>query len=164
MGHCSMKTIVDMAKGAATGVILKDLPSDISKLDSCPSCTLMKVKCLPSKAGHMCALQLLELIHSDLVGLMPIESVSCCRYGFILVDNYLRAGWVLPLHAKLDAPKKFELWISLLENRTSKKVKTVMFDNAGELVAGQMREICDEHSIHIIWSIPHSPSSNSVAE
>ena len=51
MGHRSMKTIISMAKGAATGVILKDLLSDIPKLDSCPSCTLMKAKRLPFKAG-----------------------------------------------------------------------------------------------------------------
>ena len=106
----------------------------------------------------------LELIHGDLVGPMPVESVSRCRYGFILVDDYLRAGWVLPLRAKSDTPRKFKLWVSLLENGTSRRVKTVMFDNAGELVAGRMREICDERGIHIISSVPHSPSSNGVAE
>jgi hypothetical protein len=49
MGHRSMKTIVDMAKGAATGVILKDLLDDILKLDSCPSCALTKVRHTPFK-------------------------------------------------------------------------------------------------------------------
>jgi len=39
-----------------------------------------------------------------------------------------------------------------------------MFDNAGELVAGRMRDICYERGIKIISSVPYSPSSNGVAE
>ena len=42
MGHRSMKTIVDMANGAVTGMVLKDVPEDVPKLDSCPSCALTK--------------------------------------------------------------------------------------------------------------------------
>ena len=48
MGHRSMKTIVDMANGALTGVVLKDIPEDPPKLDSRPSC---KVQHLPFKTG-----------------------------------------------------------------------------------------------------------------
>jgi hypothetical protein len=108
MGHRSMKTIVDMTKGAVTKIVLKDVPGDIPKLDSCPSCALTKVQRLPFKDGRMRATKPLELIHGDLVGPMPVESVGHCKYGFILVDDYSRASWVLPLRAKSDAPTAFE--------------------------------------------------------
>ena len=49
MGHRSMKTIVDMANGAVTGMTLKDMPEDLPKLDSCPSCALAKAQRLPFK-------------------------------------------------------------------------------------------------------------------
>jgi hypothetical protein len=88
MGHRSMKTIVDMANGVVTGMVLKDVPEDPPKLDSCPSCALAKAQRLPFKAGRMRATAPLELIHDDLVGPMPVESVSRCKYGFVLMDGY----------------------------------------------------------------------------
>jgi len=110
MGHRSMKMIIDMANGAMSGLVLKDVPEDPPKLDTCPSCALAKVRRLPFTTGHTRASEPLEIIHGDLVGPMPVESVSRCKYGFILVDDYSHAGWVLPLRAKSDAPIEFETW------------------------------------------------------
>ena len=86
-----MKTIIDMANGAVTGMVLKDIPEDPPKLDSRPSCALAKAQRLPFKTGRMRATPL-ELIHGDLVGSMPVESVSHCKYGFVLMSDYLRAS------------------------------------------------------------------------
>jgi len=60
---------------------------------------------------------------------------------------------------KLNTLIKFGKWVNLMENEM---VRTVMFDNAKELVAGRMKELCDECNIQIISSVPYSPSSNSV--
>jgi len=49
-----------------------------------------------------------------------------------------------------------------MENGTNKNDRTVIFDNAKELVAGRMKELCDECDIRIISSVPYSPSLNSV--
>jgi len=37
-------------------------------------------------------MRIIELIHGDLVGAMPVESVSRCNYGFILVGGYSQAS------------------------------------------------------------------------
>ncbi len=140
MGHRSRKTIVDMANGAVTGMVLKDVPEDPPKLDSCPSCALAKAQRLPFKTGRTRAMMPLELIHGDLVGPMAVESVIRCKYGFVLMDDYSRASWVLPLRAKSDAPADFEIWAAKMENGTENTIKAFMFDNAKELVAGRMRE------------------------
>jgi len=68
------------------------------------------------------------------------------------------------LRAKSDAPIEIEKWFDLLQSRAGKNVRTVMFDNAKELVAGRTKELCDERGIRIISSVPYSPSSNGVAE
>ena len=60
---------------------------------------------------------------------------------------------------KSNTPIKFGKWVNLMENEM---VRTVMFDHAKELVARRMKELCDEHDIWIISSVPYSPSSNSV--
>ncbi len=164
MGHCSMKTIVNMANSAVMGMVLKDIPGDIPKLDSCPSCALMKAQCLPFKTGCTCATKPLELIHGDLVGPMPVESVGHCKYGFVLMDDYSHAHWVLPLKAKSNAPIAFKAWAALMENGTDSTIKAIMFNNAREFIAGRMKEFCDQKGIHINSSIPYSPSSNRVAE
>jgi len=49
-----------------------------------------------------------------------------------------------------------------MENSTDKNDRMVIFDNAKELVARRMKELCDERDIWIISSVPYSPSSNSV--
>src|SRR5258706_16241919 len=62
MGHPSMKTIVDMANGAGTGMNLKDGPGDIWKLESCQSCALTKSQHLPFNTGRTRARKPLDLI------------------------------------------------------------------------------------------------------
>jgi len=98
VGHWSMTTIIDMANGAVTGLV-KDVPEDPSKLNSCPSCAFTEARRLPFETGRTLALRPLRLICGDLVGPMPVESASRCKYGFILFDDYSRASWVLPLRA-----------------------------------------------------------------
>jgi len=63
---------------------------------------------------------------------------------------------------KSNAPIEFGKWVNLMENSTNKNIRTVIFDNAKELVAGQMKELCDEHGIWIISLVLYSPSPNSV--
>jgi len=49
--HFCMKTIIDMANGAVTGLVLNGVPEDPPKLDSCPSCAPTKAQRLPFKTG-----------------------------------------------------------------------------------------------------------------
>jgi len=62
----------------------------------------------------------------------------------------------------LNAPIEFGKWVNLMENSTNKNVRTVIFDNAKELVAGWMKELCNECGIQIILSVLYSPSPNSI--
>jgi len=62
----------------------------------------------------------------------------------------------------LNALIEFRKWANLMENSTNKNDRMVIFDNVKELVAGQMKELCNEHNIQIILSVPYSPSSNSI--
>ena len=64
---------------------------------------------------------------------------------------------------KSNAPIKFRKWVNLMENSTDKNVRMVIFDNAKELVARWMKELCDKHGIQIILLVPYSPSPNSIA-
>ena len=47
----------------------------------------MKARRTPFKNGHTRAAKPLELIHGDLVGPMPVESVRKKKSGFVLMDD-----------------------------------------------------------------------------
>ena len=66
-------------------MVLKDIPGDWPRLDSCPSFAFAKAQRLPLKTGR-------TRDHGDLVNPTPVESVTRCRYGFVLMDEYLRAS------------------------------------------------------------------------
>ena len=63
---------------------------------------------------------------------------------------------------KLDPLIKFGKWVNLMENGTNKNVRTVIFNNAKELVARQMKELCNKCGIQIILSVLYSPPLNSI--
>ena len=100
------------------------------------------------------------LIHGDLVGPMPVESVSCCKYRFVLMDDYSHASWVLPLRVKSDVPTEFKVWAVKMENGMGSMIMAVIFDDAKEVVARRMEEYCEHKGIWINSLVPYSPSSN----
>ena len=102
-----MKIIINMANVMVLGMVLKDIPGELPKMDSCPSCALVKAQHLLFKTGRMHTIVPLEPIHGNLVGPMPVESVSCCKYRFALMDDYSHTSWVLPLRAKSNVPAEF---------------------------------------------------------
>ena len=85
-----MKTIVDIANGAVTGIVLEDVPGDPTKMGSYPSCALTKAQRLSFKTGRTRAMTPLELIIGNLARPMPVESGSYFKYGFVLMNNYSR--------------------------------------------------------------------------
>jgi len=64
---------------------------------------------------------------------------------------------------KSNAPIEFGKWVNLMENSTDKNIRTVIFNNVKELVAGWMKELCNERGIWIILLVLYSPSLNSIA-
>ena len=54
---------------------------------------------------------------------------------------------------KSHALIEFGKWVNLMENSTDKNVRTVIFDNAKELVAGRMKELCDECVDHLVGTV-----------
>ena len=97
MGHCSMQPIEDMEKGATARMVLKDVPEDIPGMDTC----VCQCAGGAGRAGREDARNGTTGVDPwDLVGPMPVESVSKYKYSFVLMDDYSRASWVLLLRAK----------------------------------------------------------------
>jgi len=70
------------------------------------------------------ASKLLELVHSDLCGLMKTTSRGGARYFVTFIDDFSRKNSSYLLRAKGKVFDKFKEYKALVENQTGMKIKT----------------------------------------
>jgi len=72
----------------------------------------------------------LEYVHSDLWGAPSVPFLlGKCQYFMSVIDDYTRKVWVYFLKTKDEAFEKFVDWVSLVENQSDNRVKTLRTDN-----------------------------------
>ena len=47
------------------------------------------------------------------------------KYNLVIVDDYGRKSWCIPLKKKSDTAIAMKVWIAVRENELEKKVKTI---------------------------------------
>ena len=164
LGHPSFKSVVELARGSATGIIITDLQAGVPGLDACAACVAAKSVHFPHKDGRARAVEYLERVHVDIVGPMPVQSAGGKEYVYVVVDDFSRAVYTQPLHLKSEAVTAFKVFRAAAELESGKRLREVMTDNAGELSMGEMRELCEQEGIKLHTSVPYHPVSNGVAE
>ena len=86
------------------------------------------------------------------------------KYNLVIVDDYNRKSWCIPMKKKSDTAATMKEWIAVWENELEKKVKTMRSDNGGEYVDAAFEKWLKEHGI-LHQTIPaRSPQSNGVSE
>ena len=107
----------------------------------------------------------LELIHSDLVGPMEVESFQTHRkYILTFIDDSTRRSWIYLLKTKDEVFSWFKLWKAQVELQSGSKVKTLRSDGGGEYVGQDMRNWLAEQGIVQEFSNAYTPQQNGVAE
>ena len=76
--------------------------------------------------------EILELIHSDVFGLVLVPSLRGYLYYVTFIDDFSRNTWLYLLKKKSKVFIKFKEFKALLENQTGKKIKVLRTDNVGE--------------------------------
>ena len=150
---------------------LKDLEKDIdftignlktlSKCEACLYGKQFRKKFRNNQAKR--ALQLLELIHSDLVGPLP-NSLGGSRYFVTFIDDLSRLSSISFLKAKSEALEQFKIFKAWTENQTQKSIKSLRSDNGGEYISKNFKRFCEDHRISRQFTIPYTPQHNGVAE
>ena len=107
----------------------------------------------------------LELIHTDIAGpFQPVAIEGRGKYNLVIVDDYNKKSWCIPLKKKSDTAAAMKEWIAVRENELEKKVKTMRSDNGGEYIDAAFEKWLKEHGI-LHQTIPaRSPQSNGVSE
>ena len=100
----------------------------------------------------------------DIFGPAAMTALDGSRYGFVLVDDKSRIGSVKGLRQKSDALSAFKTWKVAAKLSTSRKVRSIMCDNAKEFVQGQFAAYCAKEGIRILPTVPYSPEGDGITE
>ncbi|XP_060965609.1 uncharacterized protein LOC133034525 [Cannabis sativa] len=104
---------------------------DFSDFDVCIECIKGK-QTKTKKLGVKRAIDVLELIHTDICGPFPTPSWNGQQYFVSSIDDYSRYAYLFLLHEKsqvLDVLKSFKAEV---ENQLSKRIKQIRSDRGGE--------------------------------
>ena len=114
LGHASEQTIKNMAhKQLASGITL---PKQ-AQLSFCEGCVAGKMTRKPFRSvGEIRSKRKLRLVHSDVCGPMPTESIGGNKYFVTFIDDFSRCCAVYFLRNKSEVPDKFKEFEARVSN------------------------------------------------
>ena len=165
LGHLNFSDIRKLT-GIATGI---RICPEINNQDRrfCVSCLEGKMDCQYNKQASLRASKKLELIHSDLCGPFPTNSVSGSRYFIIFVDDATRFTWVYFLRTKSseEVLRVFEQFKALVEKEADASIRRFQCDNGtGEYSNRLFTDFLLTDGISFQPSAPYTQNQNGVSE
>ena len=106
----------------------------------------------------------LELIHSDVCGMINPNSYGEGKYFVTFIDDATHFTWVYILKSKDEVFCKFKEWKNQVENQFATKIKKFRSDNGGEYISNEFKVFLKREGIHHELTIPKTPQQNGVAE
>ncbi|MCY6524745.1 DDE-type integrase/transposase/recombinase, partial [Actinobacillus pleuropneumoniae] len=85
---------------------------------------------------------ILQLVHSDLLGMLLMTSLGGYLYYANFVDDFFRQTWIYFLKKKDEVFKWFRSFKALVENQTRKKIKISRTDNGTEYESNEFNDYC----------------------
>lgn len=131
---------------------------------SCDPCILSKHHRLPYKGNFKTANEPLELLHSDLSGIISPPSLGSARYFLKITDSSTSFKFVYILRHKSNTLSCFMQFKAFVKNQTSLKIKNLVNDNGGEYLSKDFTNFVSKHGIQMHLTAPYTPEQNPVAE
>jgi hypothetical protein len=75
---------------------------------------------------------ILEIIHTDICGPFPVESVDGYDSFIIFTDDYSRYDYIYSIKKRSEALDKFKIFKAKVENQHNLKIKIVRSDRGRE--------------------------------
>ena len=88
-----------------------------------------------------------SLVHSDVWGPCPVDSVSGLRYFVTFVDDFSRATWIFVIISRQEIFAKFLAFCSLVQTQFKTTVKTLRSDNAKEYFSNEFVQYTTDNGI-----------------
>lgn len=160
LGHLSYGKMLDLQKGKF-GVVCSNSETEIK---NCSVCAFGKQTRKPFKKSESVTSEILELVHSDLVGPMETQSIGKSRYILTFIDDFSRKVFVYFLKSKEEVLIKFSEFKQMVETQTERKVKAIRTDNGTEYCNNEFNKFCKRNGIRHEKTAPYTPEQNGVAE
>lgn len=101
------------------------------------------------------ASQLMELVHSDLVGPFSHASFSKAQYVLTFIDDIFRYTFVYFPKQKFDVFDSFLDFKAFVENQSGKSIKVLCMNNRGEYVYNRFEHFCVSEGIDLQHIVPN---------
>jgi hypothetical protein len=138
LGHASSSRVQQLVSRGLLGPVSKD------NFD-CVSCQLGKQPALPFHNSESMSTGIFDLIHSDVWGPSPINSIGGSRYFVVFVDDYSRYSWVFLMSSRDELLNIYRNFANMVKTQFFKTIKVFRSDNARELT---------QHAFeHILYSM-----------
>ena len=132
----------------------------------CEACLSGKMARRPfvSIGAESRAADLLDVVHSDLMGPMEVSSISGSRYVLLFLDDRSRYKHCSILKKKSEAFARFKEYKALVERETSRKIGKLRTDGGGEYTSSEFLTYLCKEGIIKETTTPHTPQSNGFSE
>ena len=115
LGHVGDRRLQKLDKDAYLGAF------DYESFVTCESCIIGKLPKSPFSGHGEHDKDILELIHSDVCGPMPVQERGCNYYFITFTDDFSRFGWVYLIKYKFEAFEKFTEFKNEVEKKFGKR-------------------------------------------
>ncbi|XP_065219740.1 uncharacterized protein LOC135845199 [Planococcus citri] len=123
------------------------IPSNkILTTTTCGVCSRAKMCRLPCCTERTKAKRVLELVHTDTVGPLPV-SVDGCSYILMFLDDFTHFAVMYCLRNRSEVGKSFENYELTVTAKFGVKIHKLRCDNALEFVKGLTKSVCDAKGI-----------------
>src|ERR1700761_4007116 len=130
----------------------------------CEPCLAGKQHRNVNKVATSHAKGLLDLIHTDLHGPVPVQTPDGFKYWLTFIDDHSRHWSISLLKNKSDAFTALKHYKALMENHTGRKIKAVRDDKGGEWMSNAQKHFFAEQGIQFQHTVRAEPHQNGVAE
>ena len=110
------------------------------------SCLEGKMTKQPFNAKGRRAQELLELVHTDVCGLMSTQAKRGYEYFITFTDDYSRY-YVYLMRRKSEAFEKFKEFRAEVENQLGKRIKAIRSDRGGEYLLRDFKDYLTQNGI-----------------
>ena len=135
-GHLSKTSIMHQSRAS---YILK---LSFSDHQICVRCQYGKQNVLSQPIATPRESSLLDLVHSDICGPMPHQSLGGAFYFVSFIDDLTRKVWTYPVRTQDRVFLIFSGWLAMVENHFGQKLKFLWTNNGREFKSEKFIRFC----------------------
>ena len=160
IGYSGLQKLIE--KNMANGICLTYSKDDV---EFCEPCIMGKQNRKPFIICEIPrATRLLEVVHSDLCGPMPVSTHMGEKYFVLFTDGFSHQIVPYLLKTKSEVTERFIQYEKMVTSKFLEKITRFRCDNGGEFSSQRFQDVCKTKGISIEYTVPYTPEQNGVSE